>query len=137
MIKINRKMEYALMCLKHMGTKAQDELTTARELCDLYQMPFDTVSKVMQQMNNVGICHSLKGVKGGYTLTKQLSEITYMELSEVIEGKSFEMKCETNSGGPCELIKSCNIISPVQKINYHVAGLFKQLTLEELLMKVI
>ncbi|MFZ4714392.1 MAG: RrF2 family transcriptional regulator [Bacteriovoracaceae bacterium] len=135
MIKINRKVEYALMCLKHMGSLHSEELTSARELCDLYHMPFDTVSKVMQQMNSVQILHSVKGVKGGYTLAKPLSQITYMELSELIEGKSFEMKCESNHGGPCELINTCNIISPVQKINFHVAGLFKELTLEELLMK--
>lgn len=134
MIKINRKVEYALMCLKHMVDKGAGELTSAREICDLYHTPFDTVSKVMQMMNTAGILHSVKGVKGGYTLAKTLSEITYIELSEVIEGKSFEMKCES-SDGPCELMKNCNIISPVQKINLQIAGMLKEMTLDQLLGK--
>lgn len=131
MIKINRKVEYALMVLKHMAEKPS-ELTSAREIADLYHTPFDTTAKVMQVMNASGILHSVKGMKGGYTLAKNLSEISYMELSEMIEGKSIEMKC-ASSEGTCELMKSCNIITPVQKINFQVSKFFKNLTLDQLL----
>lgn len=131
MIKINRKVEYALMVLKHMSDKGH-ELTSAREIAGLYHTPFDTTAKVMQLMNVSGILHSVKGVKGGYTLARSLSEINYMELSELIEGKSIEMKC-SNSEGTCELIGRCNIISPVQKINLQISNFFKNLTLDQLL----
>lgn len=130
MIKINRKVEYALMVLKHMADKG-DELTSAREIADLYHTPFDTTAKVMQIMNVSGILHSVKGVKGGYTLARSLSSINYMELSELIEGKSIEMKC-THNAEACELISSCNIISPVQKINFQVTNFFRKLTLDQL-----
>lgn len=131
MIKINRKVEYALMVLKHMVEKPS-ELTSAREIADLYHTPFDTTAKVMQVMNASGILHSVKGMKGGYTLAKNLSQISYMELSEMIEGKSIEMKC-ASSEGTCELMNSCNIITPVQKINFQVSKFFKNLTLDQLL----
>lgn len=131
MLKINRKVEYALMVLKHMSDKGH-ELTSARDIADLYHTPFDTTAKVMQTMNVSGILHSVKGVKGGYTLARPLKSINYMELSELIEGKSIEMKC-ASSEGTCELMNSCNIISPVQKINFQVSKFFKNLTLDQLL----
>lgn len=130
MIKINRKVEYALMVLKHMKDKGQIELTTAREVCDHFDLPFDTTAKVMQQMNSAGILHSIKGVKGGYTLARDLSTISYMELAELIEGKSFMMDCHE---GPCDLYHKCNISQPIKRLNDYIINIFNSLTLNELL----
>jgi Rrf2 family protein len=130
MIKINRKVEYALMVLKHMKEKGQSELTTAREVCDRFDLPFDTTAKVMQQMNSAAILHSIKGVKGGYTMARDLSTISYMELAELIEGKSFMMDCHE---GPCDLYHKCNISQPIKRLNDYIINIFNSLTLNELL----
>lgn len=135
MIKINRKVEYALMVLKLMKEKELTELTTAREVCDRFNTPFDTVAKVMQQMNTAGILHSHKGVKGGYTLSKDLNLVSYMELVEMIEGKSFMMDCHDRGDdkGPCDLYHSCNITQPIKRLNDYLINIFRALTLNELL----
>lgn len=130
MIKINRKVEYALMVLKLMKGRGADDMTTAREVCDLYQTPFDTTSKVMQLMNTAGILHSHKGVKGGYTLAHDLTNISYVDLVQLIEGKSFMMDCHE---GPCEFHKSCNIAQPIKRLNDYIINIFSTLTLNELL----
>lgn len=130
MIKINRKVEYALMVLKLMKEKNPADLTTAREVCDRFETPFDTTAKVMQQMNTAGILHSQKGVKGGYTLARDLSEVTYIDLVQLIEGKSFMMDCHD---GPCELLHKCNISLPVKRLNDYLITIFKSLSLNELL----
>ena len=130
MIKINRKVEYALMVLKAMKDKELSDLTTAREVCDRYNTPFDTTAKVMQQMNTAGILHSHKGVKGGYTLARDLASISYIELSQLIEGKSFMMDCHE---GPCDLIHTCNISQPIKRLNDYLINIFNSLTLHELL----
>lgn len=135
MIKINRKVEYALMVLKTMKEKDALELTTAREVCDAYNTPFDTTAKVMQQMNSAGILHSHKGVKGGYTLARNLSSVSYIELVELIEGKSFMMDCHDrgDAHGPCELIHKCNISQPIKRLNDYLINIFNSLSLNELL----
>ena len=130
MIKINRKVEYALMVLKLVKEKGPSELTTAREVCDRFELPFDTTAKVMQQMNGADFLHSHKGVKGGYTLARELSSISYIELAELIEGKSFMMDCHE---GPCDLIHTCNISQPIKRLNDYLINIFSSLTLHELL----
>ena len=130
MIKINRKIEYALMVLKFMKEKGPADLTTAREVCDGFQTPFDTTAKVMQLMNNAGILHSHKGVKGGYSLARDLSQVSYLELAELIEGKSFMMDCHE---GPCDLFHSCNISMPIKRLNDYLINIFNTLSLNELL----
>lgn len=135
MIKINRKVEYALMVLKTMKDKDPSELTTAREVCDRHETPFDTTAKVMQQMNSAGILLSHKGVKGGYTLARDLNFVSYIELVELIEGKSFMMDCHGrgDSQGPCELLNSCNISHPIKRLNDYLINIFTSLSLNELL----
>ena len=130
MIKINRRVEYALMVLKLMKEKDALELTTAREVCDRFETPFDTTAKVMQLMNTSGILHSHKGVKGGYTLARDLSLISYIELVELIEGKSFMMDCHE---GPCDLLHKCNISQPIKRLNDYLINIFNALSLNELL----
>jgi Rrf2 family protein len=130
MIKINRKVEYALMVLKFMKEKASTELTTAREVCDKFSTPFDTTAKVMQLMNGAHILHSHKGVKGGYTLARDLNGLSFMELSELIEGKSFMMDCHE---GPCDLYHSCNISQPIKRLNDYLINIFNSLSVSELL----
>jgi Rrf2 family protein len=132
MIKINRKLEYALMVLKSMQDKALrgETLTTAREICEEFHTPFDTTSKVMQQMKEAGILESQKGVKGGYTLLADLSKFSYLNLVEKIEGKTFMMDCHD---GPCDLFQSCNITQPIRRLNDYLISIFSSLTLSELL----
>lgn len=130
MIKVNRKVEYALMVLKLMKEKKLNELTTAREVCDRFDVPFDTTSKVMQLMHNGGILNSHKGSKGGYSLGRSLLDISYRELVEMIEGKSIMMDCHE---GPCDLIHKCNITQPIRRLNDYLVSIFNSISLNELL----
>lgn len=138
MLKINKKVEYALMALKFMADKALHSsdgaaLTSAREICDHFNTPFDTTAKVMQLMNNQHILKSTKGIKGGYSLNKNLNEITYMELVRLIEGKEHIGRVCESKHGTCELFGKCNIATPVEKLNRKLSQFLETLTLAELL----
>jgi Rrf2 family protein len=130
MLKINRKVEYALMVLKFMANRAPSELTTAREVCDRFKTPFDTTAKVMQQLNLAGVLSSVKGVKGGYFLQHDLAKLSYLQLAELIEGKNFAIDCHE---GPCELLGTCNISAPIRRLNDYVVSIFSSVSVQELL----
>lgn len=134
MLKINKKVEYALMALKFMADKNDySPLVSAREICDAFHTPFDTTAKVMQVMNNHDILKSVKGIKGGYSLNKNLNDITYMELVQMIEGRLDLGRVCTNHKGTCELIGKCNISTPVENLNKKLNTFLENLTLAELL----
>lgn len=125
------------MALKFMADKEQSAssdgaLTCTREICDEFDTPFDTTAKVMQLMNAHEILKSTKGIKGGYTLNKNLKEITYMGLVRLIEGKVVGRVC-VNTKGTCELFPKCNIVTPVELLNRKLSTFLETLTLAELL----
>ncbi|MDD0852274.1 Rrf2 family transcriptional regulator [Halobacteriovorax sp. GB3] len=133
MLKVNKKIEYALMALKFIATREDGKLTSAREICDKFHTPFDTTAKVMQTMNSNEILTSVKGIKGGYSLNKDLETVTFMDLVRMIEGKESQSICQSKSG-LCEFLGTCNISAPMQKLYEKVNGYLEELTLKELLL---
>lgn len=131
MIKISRKVEYSLMVLKYLHDYAdRTNLISAREICDRFQIPFDTTAKVMQQLCTEGILKSVQGVKGGYFIEKSLHEITYSQLVECVEGRTLSFDCSSVS---CSLIEKCNITTPIKKLNSMLVNFVAHITLGQLL----
>lgn len=134
MLKVNKKVEYALMALKHMSSKKDGELTTARELCEKFNLPFDPVSKVMQALNTSGIVSSIKGAKGGYQIAKDLATVTYMELNSVIEGKNTIQLCGEDKDC-CDRKEVCIIKGSIDKLSSELYNHLEKITLKDLLTK--
>lgn len=118
------------MVLKFIKDRPQQDLCTAREICDQFKIPFDSTAKVMQLMNNRGILSSEQGARGGYQLKGDLSQINYLQLAEMIEGKKIWTDCEQSQ---CRLIESCNITGPIKRLNEYLSYFFQGLSIEELL----
>jgi Rrf2 family protein len=132
MVKINRKVEYALMVLKFIAERTDGELTSAREICEIFKTPFDPTAKVMQQLNLSGVLTSVKGVKGGYTLARALTELSYLELLEIIDGKNPLVDC---AEGECSLQGTCNISAPLKRFNHYLLTMLSNLSVHDLVME--
>lgn len=131
MLKINKKVEYALMALKHLASRP-DQSSTVREICDLYGCPFDTTSKVLQALGASNIVKSSQGIKGGYTLIVELDGLNYLQIEKIIEGKTSTVACLSEK--KCELASKCIIISPIQKLERQVHDFLQDLKLSDLLL---
>jgi Rrf2 family nitric oxide-sensitive transcriptional repressor len=132
MNKMNRKLEYSLMALKHMSLKMPGELTSAKEVSESYSAPFDATARVLQMMAQKGILRSEQGAQGGYQITRDLAKVTLHDLIETIEGPTQIAKCISNDE-PCGMQSNCNIISPVTTLNQKLNEFYQNLSLKELL----
>ena len=121
-----------MMVLKYLASLETKQLITVRDICNKFMTPFDSTAKIMQKLNSAKILSSVKGIKGGYILSKNLKDISYMQLVEIIEGKGIVRICET-SNGKCESHNFCNIISPVENLNKQVYQFLDALNLQQLL----
>jgi Rrf2 family protein len=132
MLKLNRRMEYALMALKLMAAKRQGRFTSVREVCVATGAPFDVTARVLQVLASQRILRSEQGVQGGYVLTRDLSRFSLFELSEIVEGPSGLVKCAREHDS-CELLESCNIRQPLQELNARMAQFLRSVSVGDVL----
>jgi len=133
MFKINKKLEYALMALKHMSGKDLEDLTSVKELCDSYKMPFDVMSKVMQKLASGELLVSEKGAHGGYSINKDLKEVNVLDLYVMILGENTIAKCMGDHSSECAMHSTCNVKSPMIDLNDRLRSFYKTITLCDLL----
>ncbi|MBF0489910.1 MAG: Rrf2 family transcriptional regulator [Candidatus Omnitrophica bacterium] len=133
MFKINRKLEYALISLRHMSAKAPGQLTSAKEICDIYHAPFDPTSRVLQVMAAHEVVRAEQGAHGGYQILKDLNRFTLYDLTQMIEGPIQIVNCFHGNYSHCDITSSCNVISPMLNLNERLAELFKTIYVGELI----
>ena len=129
MLKITRKVEYALIGVRHLKENP-GKLINAGEISKLYGIPKEVLAKTMQKLAGANIVSSVKGPHGGYKATSKASKITLNDFFEILEGPTAIMDCYFDSG--CNHLTNCNIRGPINKINDSIRKLFDNLTLADI-----
>lgn len=134
MVRLNRKVEYALISLKYMSGKFAGQITTVKEICAATGVPFDATSRVMQLMVKKQILKAEIGAGGGYLLVRDLAKISFLEIVEMITGKVKVVRCVSGQD-ECEISSSCNVVSPLRELNSKLIDFYESLTVAELLRR--
>jgi Rrf2 family nitric oxide-sensitive transcriptional repressor len=135
--KLSRKIEYSLMALKYLwqnpaGMARLSDYISVRELSDELKIPFDTTSKVLQLMQAKGLVEAERGNQGGYRLSSNLGEVSFLQLCEWIEKKRMGLGHQCESGS-CEYIKSCNVEASINNLSELVSNFFSKFSIEDVL----
>ncbi|HMS64996.1 MAG TPA: Rrf2 family transcriptional regulator [Ignavibacteria bacterium] len=125
MIRISKKVEYALMALKYISNSDQ-KVVTAREISDKSKIPYDLLSKILQKLKNDNILISNQGTNGGYSMNKKPDEIPIFELMTVIDGDTAIAECLQDINNDCTMTENCTIKMPVAQLQKEVEELFKR-----------
>ena len=129
MLKITRKVEYALIALRHLQSKDTEDLTSAKEIAIHYGIPKQLLAKILQQMSKENIIEAVQGPAGGYRILANLDKISLKDFFEKLEGPLGMMDCFFESD--CIQINTCNIRVPIQRINDNMRDMFSKMTLME------
>lgn len=129
MLKITRKVEYALIAVRHLE-ETSEKLVSVNEISKLYGIPRELLAKTMQKLASANIVKSVKGPRGGYKTTNKMANTTLNDFFEILEGPTAIMDCYFESG--CDHLTNCNIRTPINKINNSIRNLFDNLTLADI-----
>ena len=129
MLKLTRKLEYALIALRHMQMKG-DTLSSTKEIADMYTIPREILAKTLQQMARLKYIDAVQGPKGGYRIDNVLSKINLTQFVEEMEGPLEMVECNINSD--CIQINTCNIRMPINKINQNIRSIFNKINITEI-----
>lgn len=136
MLKLNRTTEYGLIALRHMSRlPSSDAIASAREIADEYGLPFEITAKTLQRLKDTGLIQSAQGSRGGYTLQKQLHEVTLAEFVQVMEGPLGVVNCVTtapSSSCACEYQKKCGMTDVMTELNSRMVQFLSGIRLSDL-----
>ena len=82
MLKLTRKVEYALIALRHMQAMKPGKLTSAKEIAEAYGLPQQLLAKTLQQMARDSIIEAVQGPSGGYRIMSDLDKISLKDFFE-------------------------------------------------------
>lgn len=149
MIKLNRTTEYGLISLRHISRKRTTDpqgITSAREIADYYGLPFEITAKTLQKLKEKGFIDSAQGARGGYSLQRELVDVTLAEFLECMEGPQSVVACApmvtmaarpasvpgTGLGCECDYAGKCEIKGLMSGLNHKVFEFLAGIRLAEL-----
>lgn len=130
MLKFSKKVEYALMALKHIAfTK---DVVTAKEISSKYNIPFELLAKILQKLKKEEILISVQGMNGGYSLNKKPSEISLHNIISILEGNIAVTECQKGEiNCNCKMHENCTIKSPITDIQRDIEEMFMRKTISD------
>ena len=129
MLKITRKVEYALIAVRHLQNSGTDRLVPAKEIARQYCIPHELLSKTLQKLSKKKIIQSVKGPTGGYRFRSKSNNVNMKNFIEILEGPVGLMDCYFDSD--CIQLNSCNIRNPINQINDSIRLLLEKMTLAD------
>ena len=130
MLKITRKVEYALIALRHLQTNKDGQLSSAKEIAGAYGIPQELLAKILQRLARGNIIIAIKGAAGGYKLATDPTTINMTKFFEILEGPMGIMDCYFDSG--CDQLHGCTIRTPINRINDSIRSMFNKITLADI-----
>jgi Rrf2 family protein len=132
MLKLSKKTEYAIIALMSMNNGEKDKLFTAKELSQKHNIPPEIMGKVMQTLAKNELIVSHQGVKGGYQLKGNLSDINIISVITALEGPLQVVDCVSINDCGCNQISACNIKGPMEMIQNELFSFFGNISLKDL-----
>jgi len=116
MFKLSKKTEYSLLVLRHLARQG-DEVCTVKDLARECRLPQPLLAKLMQQLARRNLVRSEQGVRGGYRLNRDLTQISLADVVESVDGPISLTACKQDDDR-CERHSFCDLkttIAPVQR----------------------
>lgn len=130
MLKFSKKVEYALIAMVNMdGILERGELVSAKSLSAKFNIPPDIMGKVLQTLVRNGLLESVQGMKGGYTISRPLDNITVLEIIEAIDGRISLTSCIKDEQGVCSQYDYCGIQTPIGIIQNELVDMLSNISL--------
>jgi Rrf2 family protein len=133
MVRLSKKVEYGLIAIRHIATRSVGDLMTAKEIAEIYGIPFEMLAKILQRLTKAGLVVSVQGVHGGYSLARRPEDIPVSVIINAIDG-THPVIAQCLSEGPesCGVFNTCTIKSPLTKVQANIERAFSSMTLSEI-----
>jgi Rrf2 family transcriptional regulator, iron-sulfur cluster assembly transcription factor len=108
MFALSRQTDYASRIILHLSLSAPGVRISAREVAAARLIPASLVRRIVSQLAVAGLLKTSRGKEGGITLARAPSEISLLDVVQVMEGELLLNPCVGDPDG-CPLSPRCSV----------------------------
>lgn len=125
--------EYGMFGVIYLAEADRSRVVPLSEISEAQEIPEKFLAKIFQSLSRAGIVRSHRGVRGGFTLSKDPGAITMKEVLETIQGPYHLMKCTENPDA-CDKdnYEFCALREVLVLAENRLHSVFEQVTLADL-----
>jgi Rrf2 family iron-sulfur cluster assembly transcriptional regulator len=128
---VRRNTDYALRAMAYLAKNFGGESISTRLISEREDISYQLACKLMQKMNDAGLATSTMGPKGGFTLSKDPSEINLLEIIQAVQGPLSVNKCLAQDD-PCDRKKDCPLSGKMKVLQDYIVNYLSDATLADL-----
>src|SRR5437763_452380 len=116
--------EYSLRCLVQLARKPGSAPMTIREISQQEGLSTAYVAKILSLLQKNGLVQGLRGVQGGYRLSREAGQISLTEIFKAAQSQQFEEVCGKYTGGQTQCVHTghCEIKVVWDQLARHIYG---------------
>jgi Rrf2 family protein len=92
-MRISRRAEYALRALLLIAKDHKEKVHQIQDLSERGNIPVKFLEQILLNLRNEGLLTSKRGVGGGYSLRKRPSDISVLDIVELLDGPIAPLPC--------------------------------------------
>ena len=133
MIKLSKMTDYAVVCLGVLANRSKFS-TSASQLSKETGISLFTVQKLLKLLTvKSELITAQRGSHGGYSLNKNSSDISIVEIIEALDGPIALTACVDSSASSCNSSNVCFLNRKWNKVNEVIRQSLKKISLDDLL----
>ncbi len=133
MMKISTKGRYALRMLLDIARQGEGAVVSLKEISARQDISVKYQEQIVAKLSKAGYLQSVRGVQGGYRLTKSPAEYAIGDILRTIEGSLAPIACLEDEANPCHRCQNCDTLWFWQGLDKVISAYVDQFTLADFL----
>ena len=129
-MKLSTRVRYGVRALIDLSKNYSDHPVSIKEIARRQRISFRYLENIFHDLKKSGILGSTKGKGGGFFLACALSQVSLLDLIDILDGEFSIVDCLGNDA-LCENAKKCYTRTMWKKLNGEIRGTFARVNLEE------
>ncbi len=127
---VSTKAQYGMRALVEVGLGG-DQPTSLKTVAERQTLSHQYLEQIFGTLRRAGIVESVRGAHGGYRVTRPLSEVTALEIVELLEGSVAPVQCIDDHRN-CVRVGHCSTESLWRSVDSAVRDVLRSTSLADL-----
>lgn len=124
MLRLSKKADYALISLAYLAEHRH--VVPAREIAETRSLPLPLLMNILKVLHQKGILRSVRGASGGYQIACDLSTLTLLDLSNLLD--------KVDPATASDSVQRLALHGPAQALQYRLVRFMRDVSVADLVL---